>query len=91
MDSKRAGLSGPSLDDVVREALGQQSQTRKVMWLIPRNGMPFTMNTVYPPYDSLFSSDFRRQFHERFKVLEQTHWFDVYAEKSADFGHESNK
>ena len=78
MDSKFAGVPEPSVDEVVREVTKDQNRGKGVMWLIPRNARPFSMNTFYSPNGSLFDESFQERFLQEFRLLEQTQWFDVY-------------
>jgi hypothetical protein len=58
----------------------RQTDRRSVMWVIPKNARPFSMPTLYPPREAIFSEVFRTEFAQRFKHAETTEWFDVYTE-----------
>jgi len=72
MDMQESGLDIPS------QTLEALDSCQTQIWLIPKGGRPFEINNFYPPHNQLFSNRFRDVFLKRYKLREQTTYFDVW-------------
>jgi hypothetical protein len=79
MDGKGGGLPESNLPRLVDEL--SRTAAKPLIWLIPRGATPFTKQTVYAPYDSLFTDEFRANFSERFERMSSSEFFDLYEAK----------
>jgi hypothetical protein len=84
MDFKGRGLPEPKLSALVKE-LGRRYR-KPLLWLVPRNAMPFAMRTYYEPRTELFSDEFRSDFEDGFEQVGSTEFFDLYAAKTSVLG-----
>lgn len=78
-------VDAAALMDMQESGLGIPSQTIEALdscqtqiWLIPKGDKPFEINNFYPPYNQLFSERFKNVFLKRYKLREQTKYFDIW-------------
>ena len=72
MDMKKAGL------DISQATCDALIGPDYELWLVPKNDIPFSMRTLYPPYDELFGPDFRSCFLAHYTKKGQSRFFDVW-------------
>jgi hypothetical protein len=78
MDYRRSGMAGPSL-----ARLEEEVGPKPILWLVPRGGEPFGIQTLYFPHVPLFSEEFRSGFAASYTRISQSKYFDIYAKANA--------
>ena len=75
-DYQFGGLGDPDLPRLLAEI--RRRDPRRVLWLLPRGGEPFTTTNTYDSHLPIYPEQFRRAFSDRFKLREVTPFFDIY-------------
>jgi hypothetical protein len=75
MDMKRAGIKIPS---ATMQMITNQTYD---IWLIPRNTAPFSMRTLYEPYDALWEEGFKNIFLQNYQQVAPSQYYSVWIAK----------
>lgn len=75
-DYQLGGLGDPDLPRLLAEI--RRRNPRRILWLLPRGGEPFTSPNTYDSNLLIYPEQFRRDFSDRFERRESTAFFDVY-------------
>ncbi len=75
-DYQFGGLGDPDLPRLLAEI--RRRNPRRILWLLPHGGEPFTSTNVYDSHLPIYPEQFRRDFSDRFELRESTAFFDTY-------------
>jgi len=84
-DFKRGGYSTPDLTALSTELGGPQK--KPLLWLIPKGTPPFSLPSVFPPFDSLYDDHFRFTFAHDYKLMATSDYFDLYTSPNLQVSH----
>ncbi len=75
MDMKEGGMK------ITAKTLAAFENQRFDMWIIPGQGKPFTMPSLYPPFKRLFGSEIPEVFVNNYEHIGQTDFFGIWKAK----------
>jgi len=86
MDMEFGGVRMPTLPEITT-ALMAREPGRKIIWLVPNEGVPFSMhsyyaswaNNEYQPSPPVYDEKFRKDFGQTFQRIASTQHFDLYS------------